>query len=309
MGFAVRALGRPGLRSYDGRRDSELSVGLVHLSDMLNYLSQARVRYYRLSAELLPWDGTAREQITQCSEMLHSLAQRLAQNGQRLTLHLDSAIALGHPDPSLAADALARIEELADLLNHFDVYRPGGALEATMVLHLGGPADDKATFARFASRYRALSPQARQLLAVEHDSAGCSLGQLLVLHQQCGVALVFDTLHWQLNNPERIPFDLALGLALATWPSGRRAEVHLSTARSEAHLLARRAGEPVRVLPPRPGQHADFVAIADLLRLLAAAQGLPPFDIMLEAKAGDLALFRLREELQRHNAALASFVQ
>jgi UV DNA damage endonuclease len=180
--------------------------------------------------------------------------------------------------------------------------------EGALVLHLGGPSSDSTTFARFAARYRALSPGAQQLLAIEHDGAGCSLGQLLALHERCGVAVVFDALHWQLNNPERLPLDIALGLALATWPSDRRPEVHLSSPRSEAHLVAGRAGVAPRVLPPRFGQHADFVNVADLLRLLQAAQGLPPFDLMLEAKAGDLALFRLREELNRANPTLAPVV-
>jgi UV DNA damage endonuclease len=53
------------------------------------------------------------------------------------------------------------------------------------------------------------------------------------------------------------------------------------------------------VLPPRPGQHADFIAATDAISLLRAARGLPPFDIMLEAKAGDLALLRLRADVAR----------
>ncbi|MEI8165259.1 MAG: UV damage endonuclease UvsE, partial [Chloroflexales bacterium] len=58
--------------------------------------------------------------------------------------------------------------------------------------------------------------------------------------------------------------------------------------------------------PPRPGQHADFIAAGDLERLLRAARGLPPFDLMLEAKAGDLALARLRAEIARRAPDLAT---
>jgi UV DNA damage endonuclease len=59
------------------------------------------------------------------------------------------------------------------------------------------------------------------------------------------------------------------------------------------------------VLPPRPGQHADFIDAGALIRLLTAAHGLPPFDLMLEAKAGELALLRLREEIARRAPQLA----
>ncbi|NJM05200.1 UV damage endonuclease UvsE [Candidatus Gracilibacteria bacterium] len=308
LGFAVRALGRPGLRSHDPQRAAHLSIGLTHLGDMLTYLEQTAIRYYRLSGDLLPSDGTGHAQVAECQEALDMLAQRLARANTRLTLHLDASVALGNPDNALAAAGLARIEELAALLGQLDAHRAAGIPESALIVHLGGTAGEAATFTRFAARYRALSPAAQQLLAVEHDGAGCSLGQLLMLHERCGVAVVFDALHWQLNNPERIPLDIALGLALATWPRGRRAEIHLSSARSEAHIVAKRASEPARVLPPRPGQHADFVNVADLIRLLQAAQGLPPFDLMLEAKAGDLALFRLRDELHRHAPVLASLL-
>jgi UV DNA damage endonuclease len=58
-------------------------------------------------------------------------------------------------------------------------------------------------------------------------------------------------------------------------------------------------------LPPRPGQHADFLVVDDVQNLLLAAQGLPEFDLMIEAKAGDLALLRLRSELSARMPALA----
>jgi UV DNA damage endonuclease len=62
------------------------------------------------------------------------------------------------------------------------------------------------------------------------------------------------------------------------------------------------------VLAPQAGQHADYVNPFEFATLLAAARGLPPFDIMLEAKAADLALLRLREDLRRYAPELAALV-
>jgi UV DNA damage endonuclease len=60
------------------------------------------------------------------------------------------------------------------------------------------------------------------------------------------------------------------------------------------------SGRKKRVLrQPRLSQHADFVdpfAFIDLLRL---AQGERDFDVMLECKAKDLALLRLRRHLKQ----------
>jgi UV DNA damage endonuclease len=297
LGFAVRTVGRPGL---NGGAPSDLSIALAHLGDVLAYLQQLKVHFYR-AAFTVAADFSA--QMADCAAQLAVLAVSLARSNTRITLHLDHGVALGAPDDAQAADALLQVEAAAHLLAALDSARPPGMLEGTLVVHVGGAG--LAGRERFAQRYRALSGNARRRLSVEHDGAGHSLGDLLNLHQQCGVPIVFDALHWELHNPERLALDLALGLALATWPAGVRPEVHLSSPRSEAHLLPGRSGASARVLPPRPGQHADFIDAGALIRLLTAAHGLPPFDLMLEAKAGELALLRLREEIARRAPQLA----
>lgn len=300
LGFAVRVVGRPGL---GGGGPAHLSVGLARLQDVLGYLDQIDVRFYRIALSLLPPGEPG--QIDECVDQIASLAERLAASGTRLTAHLDHGVALGAVDDAGATSGLAAIEAAAALLERLDARRPPGAPEGTLAAHVGGPAADPETLDRFAARYGALSARARARLAVEHDGAGHSLGQLLGLHRRCGVPVVFDALHWEIWNPEGLSLDLALGLALATWPAGARPEVHLSSPRSEAHLLPARAGRPAAVLPPRPGQHADFVDAGALARLLGAARGLPAFDLMIEAKAGDLALLRLRAEIARRAPQLA----
>ncbi|PDW04250.1 UV damage endonuclease UvsE [Candidatus Viridilinea mediisalina] len=306
LGFAVRALGRPGL-VCGGRSDQQhLSIALTGLGDMVSYLGQIGVGFYR-AAFVLPAEHGMR-QVADCSDLLRILAKRLAANHVRISLHLPTNLSLASSDASHAAAASAIIEATAVLLAALDAARPPEVIEGIMVVHLAAPSGEAQSYHRFATRYHALSAQARQRLAIEHGSSGPSLGQLLMLHQQCGVAIVFDALHWALHNPEGLTLDLALGLALATWSPSVRPEVHLSSQRGEAHLLPARAGQAARILPPRPGQHADYVAFSDLERLLHAAHGLPPFDLMLEAKAGDLALLRLRHELAQRAPALVQRV-
>lgn len=303
LGFPVRIVARPGLGGGSGRAAPHLSVTLARLADVLGYLRQIEVSFYRAALGISATGGLA--ELAACAPQLETIAEQLARAEMRVSVHLDHTVALGADNPALAAEGLAVIEATAALLAALDARRPPGTIEGTMVAHVGGPAADPASLGRFAERFGSLSPLARARLGVEHDGAGHSLGRLLALHQRCGVPVVFDALHFALHNPEHLPLDLALGLALATWPPQTRPEVHLSSARSEAHLLPA-AGRPTQVLPPRPGQHADFIVAADLERLLVASVGLPPFDLMLEAKAGDLALLRLRAEIAARAPALAA---
>lgn len=308
LGFAGRVLGHPALRSHSSPRrdDAHLSVGLISLRDILAYLRRVEVGFYRVAADMLPAPPGSpdtryqhmRRQINECEAELETLAEQVRARGVRLTLHLDHHITLGSTDETAAQRAMAEIETRALLLEQL-----GSGPEGVMVLHAGSPAHDHSALERFTRRYLALSARARARLVVENTPGGPSLEALFWLHQQCGIPIVFDYLHHLLTPPTqpgaRLPLDMALGLALASWPERVRPKVHLSTARSEAHLLPARGEKAARVLPPRPGQHADYIALADLLALLRAARGLPPFDIMLEAKAGDLALLRLRDEVAR----------
>lgn len=300
-GFPVRVVSHPSLRTHGGQRahPPDLSIGLVYLRDILHYLHRVGISFYRVASTLLPPVADAPRQMRDYAPELALLAEQVQAQAVRLTLHLGYHVALGSADETVAARSLAEVELQAQLLQHL-----GMGAEGVMVVHVGGPCEI-ASLWRFATRYRALSPHARSRLVVEHNEHRFSLGMLLCLHQQCGVPVVFDYLHWRLHNPEQLSLGMALGLALATWPKGVRPKIHLSTPRSEAHLLPARGDEPARVVPPHPGQHADFIAPTDLMSVLEAAHGLPPFDLMIEAKAGDLALFQARADIARRSPELA----
>ncbi len=67
------------------------------------------------------------------------------------------------------------------------------------------------------------------------------------------------------------------------------------------HRLDETSGRRRWILsPPRPGHHADYLNPWEFGSFVEAGAGLRDFDIMLEAKAGDLALLRLRADLQRY---------
>lgn len=315
LGVAVKILGRGGMRVRDGRRAAapgepapHLSVSLLLLRDVLLYLSERRIGCYRIPADLAPdvgREGAAgqRRQIDEAAAMLDEVGGLARAHGIRLTLHLELHAALASPDDSVAARARELVVARAELLCAL------GAQDPALVLHVGGAHGDRAlALERFAARLERLPPRARALLAVEPDEECFGLADLLRLHQQTGLPVVLDTLHHQLHNPGRLALPEALGLALATWPAGRRPKVHVSTQRTEGHLQPARRGSPPQVVAPRHGQHADFVNPHEVAELLRAARGLPPFDIMLEAKAADLALLRLREDLRRFAPDVAGLV-
>ena len=303
LGVATRILGRDGLRARDGRRAEHaphLSVSLLLVREVLLYLAERAIGYYRLAGDLAPYLADPRRpafarQVTECAELLAETGALARKQRIRLTMHAPMHVALAASDEQVAARSAAEVVARAALLDAL-----GLGPEAVLVLHVGGAHGDRAAaLFRFAARYERLPEPARRRVAVEHDEDSFALADLLRLHQITGAPVVLDTLHHQIYDPQRIPLAQALGLALATWPRGVRAEVHFASQRTEAHLLPPRHGHARQVLAPALGQHADYVNAIEFAAFAGGARGLPPFDVMLEAKAADLALLRLREDLRR----------
>jgi UV DNA damage endonuclease len=312
LGVAVRILGKAGLRARDGRRAEHaphLSVSLLLVREVLAYLAEQQIGCYRLADDLAPYLTDARHpafarQIDECGDLLAETGALAREHGIRLSMHMPMHVALAAPDAALAERSASEVIARARLLDAL-----GAGPEAVLVLHVGGAhGDGAAARFRFAACYERLPEPARRRVVVEPDESSFDLPDLLRLHQVTGAPVVLDILHHQINDRSRIPLGQALGLALATWPRGMRPKIHFSTQRTEAHLLPDRRGQARRVLAPQAGQHADYINPFEFAALIAAARGLPPFDIMLEAKAADLALLRLREDLRRYAPEAASQV-
>lgn len=313
LGIAVRIFGAGGLQARDGRRPEHaphLSISLLLVREVLLYLARQAISFYRLADDLAPYlNGPRRPefagQIDECGDLLAEIGALARMHGIRLTMHLPFHVTLSAPDGDAAARSAAEIATRAQLLD-----RLGCGPEGVLVLHVGGAHGDRvAALERFAAQYERLPERAKQRVVVEQDEQYFGLSDLLRLNQLTGVPIVFDMLHHQINNLERISLDVALALALATWPHNIRPKVHFSSQRTEAHTLPARRGEKQRVIAPQIGQHADFINPFEFAQFLSAASGQPSFDVMLETKASDLALLRLRDDLVRIAPQLANRVQ
>ena len=121
----------------------------------------------------------------------------------------------------------------------------------------------------------------------------------LALARRIGRPVVWAALHHHCHDPAAIPEREALELAHATWPEGVHPKIHYSTPKTAVEERRRKVGRRVErsiVLPPLRA-HADLIDPIGFARFLHDAAGVRDFDVMLEAKAKDLALLRLREEL------------
>jgi UV DNA damage endonuclease len=303
LGFAVKVLGDGGLPSHDSRRwqsGPHLRNSLEYLRAILGYLDRHDIRMYRMATALAPYAShpelTAfHGQVAECAGELAEVGALARELGVRLSTHPGQYTVLNSETAEVQRAAVAELEVQAALLDAM-----GLGPEAVVVLHVGGAGGGRAAAAdRFVRGFEMLGERARARLVVENDDRVFGLRDALEVAARAGVPLVFDIHHHHCHDPEGIDDREALELSLATWPPDVRPKIHFSSPRLDVGERRRRVGRRVERTPVLPDarQHADLIdpiAFEQFLRYTAA--GLE-FDVMLEAKAKDLAVMRLREQL------------
>jgi len=313
LGFPVKVLGQAGLKEHDSRRwqnNPHLSVSLAYLRDIFEYLRRERITMYRISSDLAPY-LTHPEltqfhgQIEECAAELAAVGALAREIGLRLSFHPSQYVVLNAPDEALVARSALDVVTQAELLE-----RMGLDDEAVVVLHVGGVYEGRERAReRFVLAFERLPEPARRRLALENDDTRFGVADTLWIHQRTGVRLIFDNLHHYNFNPDGRPLREALAACLGTWPAGVRPKVHFSSPRTEMRVAEQQdpaTGRRVQVLQaPIWTRHSDYIHPFEFIAFLREAAGLRPFDVMLEAKAKDLALLRLREDVQRYAPDLA----
>ncbi len=312
IGFAVKVLGRPNLKSNDARRwqsNPHLRVSIDYLQAIFDYLAEQHITMYRMSSDIAPYlthpdMPEFHGQIAECSLELRELGNRARAQGLRLSFHPSQFVVLNSPDPGLVAKSVRDLVAQAEMLDCMEL-----GPEAVVVIHVGGVYGDKATSRdRWIETYRRLPEVVQRRLVLENDDTRFSAADIIAIHERTGVPLIFDYQHHWCNNPEGLEWRAALEACVRSWPADTRPKIHFSSPRTEMRTVKRKVtgtgrSEEVQ-LPPVWTGHADYLNPFEFINFMRVAGGLR-FDVMLEAKVKDLALLRIRRDLARYAPDIA----
>ncbi len=334
LGFPVKVMGKPGLKSNDTRRwqkGPHLKCSLEEVDRILDYLHGERLDMYRLSSDLAPYATHPdmpqfHAMVAESDAELRAFGAKARALDMRLSFHPSQYVLLNSPDAELTRKSIWDLSSQAEMLD-----RMGLNDEAVMVTHVGGVYDDhEASRARWIEGWRACPDHVRRRLVLENDDIRFSAADALWIHEHTGVRLIFDYQHFWCLNPEGLEMRATLERFLATWPDGVRPKIHFSsprtemreirqkvTARDRASGKVTRKGEvtkaPVKanarvktvLRPPIWTGHADFTNPFEFATFMRMADGLV-FDVMMEGKAKDVSLLKLRPDLLRYAPDVAA---
>ncbi len=312
LGFAVKVMGQTGLKSNDTRRwkqSPHLRVSLGYLCDIFEYLRKHGIYMYRMSSDLAPY--ATHPDMPQFHAMVRESASDLAAIGKlarlqdlRLSFHPSQFVVLNSGNEELTRKSMWDLESQAEMLDRMEC-----GPEAVLVVHVGGTYGDRVSgCARWCETWKTLGEPVRRRLVLENDDLRYSAADVWSIHERTGVKCVFDYQHHWCFNPENTSLGEMLRRFVGTWPSGVRPKIHFSCARTEMRELKRKSRATGKVetvlVPPIWTGHADYNNPFETIQFLRSIADVET-DVMLESKAKDLSLIRLRKDIARYAPELA----
>ncbi len=260
---------------------SELALhNAKSLQKALHFCRQNRIGAFRVLSQVLPLKthpdaGYAMEELPNYEEIIHEFkicGSTAREADIRLSFHPDQFILLNSPRAEVVDSSVKELEYQAEVADWI-----GGDV---LNIHGGGGYGDKAAaLDRLKKSIEKLPDRIRQKLSLENDDRVYSPSELLPVCRQMNIPFVYDVHHHRCL-PDGKTIAETTDEAVKSWNS--EPLFHISS--------------PIKGWEgPKPNRHHDYIDINDF----------PPewreidLTVEVEAKAKELAVIKLRKDLER----------
>jgi UV DNA damage endonuclease len=260
-------------------------LGLDNCKDLLTIVkwnNENGFKFFRITSNLFPWSSeyelSDMPDYKEICNILSNVGDYVKENQMRITSHPGPFNVLTSPHPHVVTNCIK------DLSIHGEVFDLIGLSRTPfnkINIHIGGAYGDKpSAMKRFCTNFHRLPNSVKSRLTVENDDKASmySVRDLYDnVYKVIGIPIVFDYHHHKFCTGD-LSEQEALELAMSSWPSDIIPVVHYSESRSKEY-------EDPKI---RPQAHSDYVL--DYIDTYGNE-----VDIMVEAKAKELAVLRYKE--------------
>lgn len=256
-------------------------LALANCTDLLKILEwnlENNIMIFRISSTIFPWMSEYNlkdlPQFDEIKSQLETIGKYVLDNNMRVGFHPGQFCVLPSPTPKVVDNTINELDKSAEIL---DLMGLPINHKFSLNIHVGGSYGDKeSTLKRFVENFDRLSDSTKSRLVIENDDKESQYSVIDLyegLYKHINIPITFDFFH-HLFCTGGIDQDSAANLAASTWPDGIRPLAHFSSSRktNEDNTVIARS-------------HADYLY-----------EKIPEignnFDIEIEAKAKELALFK-----------------
>jgi UV DNA damage endonuclease len=261
---------------------SELVI--LNLQDtlkILDYNIKNNILVYRLSSDSFPWfthySFSDLPKFDTIKLLLKKIGKVVKENNLRVSFHAPPFNVLASENPSVVTKTIDELNKHAELMDLMELeqshYYP-------INIHINTTQPTREAAAeRFCQQFSQLSESCKKRLVVENDDKESQYSVKLLhdlVYSKIRIPITFDQLHWSLG-PQDQTIQEALELALSTWDVKPLTHMASSIRNEDPKGLIR--------------AHADY--IYEKIETFGHE-----FDIEIESKSKDLAVFRYRKEFE-----------
>ncbi len=260
---------------------------LINTKRILLYNAAHDIKVYRITSKLVPlinhpdvvyWDYT-----NEFTEIFEQIKNIILENNFRISAHPDHFTLLSSPNQDVIETSIL------DLVYHNNIMKAFGldSQDGKLVIHIGGKYNSKKqAIERFKINFDKLPDEIRNRIILENDDKIYDLLDVLEVCEELEIPMVLDIHHQWCNNRGENLEDY-LGSVFNTWKNQRLIpKIHLSSPKSEKDFRA----------------HADNIDSNFFFGFMKKAKKInKDFDIMIEAKNKNLALFNLMMHIKNNN--------
>lgn len=274
------------LPNQEEKRKKLLTVTLSNLNDLskiLKYNIENNIHFYRITSALIPlvthpdvgyWGH--REIFKKDFEYIGNLIKT---SNIRVDTHPDQFNVINSTNPTVVENTKINLMRQVEWFEDFQ-YKKG-----KMVIHIGGATGGKeAGLQRFINNFETFPSKIKDSLIIENDDKTYTAAETLELCKILKVPMVLDVHHHNCNNNGESLSDF-LNDVFLTWDN--------ETLPPKFHFSSPLNGE-------RDRKHANFIIAEDFISFVENTRFInKDFDVMLECKEKDLALYKLVKDIKK----------
>ena len=213
---------------------SELTIlNIKDMVEIIKWNERNGIKNYRMSSDMFPWFTEYKIEdlpnYNTIKNLMKGAGTLVKTYGHKVSLHPGPFNCLASPNPDVVRKTIYELEQHSKLM---DLMELDENPFYNINIHVGGVYDDKdGTIKRFADNFGHLSSGLKKRLTIENDDGKTNyiVQDLYKLHQDIGIPIVFDSLHFYCNNGG-FDYTETFNLAYGTW-GDITPEVHHSSSR------------------------------------------------------------------------------
>jgi UV DNA damage endonuclease len=265
-------------------REKLLKISLsniVALEAVISYNLRNNIHFYRLTSRLIPLAThplVSFDYSKYFKKELRQIGQLINKHHMRVDSHPDQFCILNSTNEAVVTSSIIILKYHQNMFKIMNLHHP------KIIIHIGSSSGGKrASLKRFTEAFNTLDEKLKKMIIVENDDKVYNIRNTLSLCHKLDIPMVLDYHHYKCcNNGEKI--EDYIESIFATWDKeALPPKIHFASPRSKKNKRA----------------HHDFINSDDFIRFIEKIKFVNrDFDIMIEAKMKDIALFKLVRELK-----------